>query len=245
VFYIPRLQLDNSHSYITLFRMYTLAVIFIVLFAVVNVATLAFLVFQSAIQEWGNRCFQDTEYIRPVLKKHFRKTKANDLHIVSRSFQKMLQIELYREIQKILDGKKIVHVAAIETYNTTRLSDWISTPYDREFTPLKYIEVDIGEEKHIRCLNNVFYLWHEGSVPMALLLIQEGTPQMLHVDIAVPKKYQECSEIEQIMKRLEEACKDCESYKPKLFRLKPRNKMFAHLKQRLKFTIYRKFHVNN
>ena len=196
--------------------MYTLIVIFIILYAVANTATLLFLVFQSAIQEWGVRCYQETEYVRPVLKKHFRKTKANDLYIVSRSFQKILQIELHREIQKVLDGKKIVRASAVEIYNTNRLSDWISTPYQREFTPLKYIEVDIGEEKPIHCLNNAFYLWHEGSVPMALLLIQEGTPPMLHVDIAVPKKYQSGPEIERIMKRLDEACKNCESYKHKI-----------------------------
>jgi SpoVK/Ycf46/Vps4 family AAA+-type ATPase len=179
------------------------------------VATLVFLVFQSAIQQWGNSFFQKTEYISPILKKHFHKAKADDLYIVSRSFQKMLQIELYREIQKFFDGKKIVRVAAIEMFNSNRLNEFLVENH-REFIPLKYNEVDIGEEKPIRCLNNVFYLWHEGSIPMALLLIQDGIPPMLRVEIAVPQSCSKGLKIEQIMKRLEEACKKCESYRHKI-----------------------------
>ena len=140
----------------------------------------------------------------------------DDLYIVSRSFQKMLQIELYREVQKILDGKKVVRASAVEIYhNGSRFNDCLTENY-REFMPLKHIEVDIGDEKPIRCLNNVLYLWHEGSVPIGLLLLLEGSPPMLHVDIAVPKKFQTGQEIEQIMMRFEEACKNCESYKHKI-----------------------------
>jgi SpoVK/Ycf46/Vps4 family AAA+-type ATPase len=130
----------------------------------------------------------------------------------------MLQIELYREIQKFFEGKKVFRAAAIETYHSNRLNEFL-TDNHREFIPLKYNEVDIGEEKPIRCLNNAFYLWHEGSIPMALLLIQQGSPPMLYIDIAIPKSCQAGPEIEQIMKRLEDACKGCESYKHKTISL--------------------------
>jgi len=196
--------------------MYILALIFVILFSVfIGVHAV-----HPSINEWVGSRLRSAQYIVPILKKHFRKIKPDDVYIVSRSFQKILQIELYREVQKFLDGKIVIRAAAIERYShgTNRLNDCLTNHY-REFIPLKYNEVGIGEEKPIRCLNNVFYLWNEGSVPMALLLIQDGSPPMLHVDIAVPKNSQTGPEIEQMMKRLEEACKDCESYRHKILSL--------------------------
>ena len=197
--------------------MYTLAVIFVIFFVIVNVLTIAFLVFQEMIQDWVRKRFirHAQSYVRPALRKHFRCEKDSDLYIVSRSFQKMTQIELYREIQHFLEGKNVVRTSAIEPYGIPSLNDCL-VDENREFMPLKYNEVNIGEEKPIRCLNNVLYLWHEDTVPMALLLIQYGTPPMLHVDIAIPKKCQTGPEIEQIMRRLEESIKGCESYRHKI-----------------------------
>jgi DNA replication protein DnaC len=190
---------------------YILALVFVLLFALF----IGVHIFQSKLQEWIADYLRNAQYIRPVFKKHFRSIKADDLYIVSRSFQPMLLIELYREVQKILKGKTILSTSAIETYHSNNRLNDILVYSAREFTPLQHVEIDIGDEKQIRCLNNVFYLWREGSVPMALLLLQEGSPQMLHVDIAVPKSCQNGQEIDQIMKRLEEACKNCESYKYK------------------------------
>jgi len=200
--------------------MYTLALIFVILFVLyvfINALTIVFLVFQEVIQDWVRKHFirNAQSYVQPALKKHFRCEKDGDLYIVSRSFQKMTQIELYREIQRFLEEKKIVRTSAIETYGIPSLNNCL-VDENREFMPLKYNEIDIGEEKPIRCLNNVIYLWHEDAVPMALLLTQSGSPPMLHIDIAVPKKCQAGPEIEQIMKRLEEAIKGCESYRHKV-----------------------------
>ena len=198
--------------------MFTLAVLFVILFTLFSCANVVLWVFQNVIHEWVNHRFvmKAQLYVKPALQKHLRSVKDEDLYIVSRSFQKMTQIELYREIQHFLEGKKIVRTGAIETgYRNDRLNNCLVDNH-REWLPLKYNEVDIGEEKPIRCLNNVLYLWHEDSIPMALLLNQDGSPPMLHVDIAVPKKYQTGPEIEQIMKRLEEAIKGCESYRHKV-----------------------------
>jgi len=198
--------------------MYTLVLVFVIFFTIFSCINVVLWIFQNVIHEWvSNRLVQTAQsYIKPALKKHFFGAKDDDLYIVSRSFQKMTQIELYREIQLLLEGKKIVRTGAIETgYSANRLNNCLVDTH-REWMPLKYNEVDIGEEKPIRCLNNVLYLWFEGSIPMALLLIQDGSPPMLHVDIAVPKKYETGTEIEQIMKRLEEAIKGCESYRHKV-----------------------------
>ncbi|MDR3182279.1 MAG: AAA family ATPase [Planctomycetaceae bacterium] len=196
--------------------MFVLALIFVILFAVFVTVD----IFRPVIQEWMTSRFVQSaqSYVKPALKKHFLGIEADDLYIVSRSFQKMVQIELYREIQNFLKGKDVIRSGAIESqFHSNRLNDCLMDSR-REFMPLKYNEVDIGEEKPIRCLNNVLYLWYEGSVPMALLLIEDGSQQvqMLYVDIAVPKNCQAGPEIEQIMKRLEEAIKGCESYKRKI-----------------------------
>ena len=198
--------------------MYTLVLVFVILFAVYLIVFIGYCLFQNVILGWVNNRFVQTaqSYIKPALQKHLRSVKDEDLYVVSRSFQKMTQIELYREIQHFLEEKKIVRTGAIETgYSNNRLNNCLVDTH-REWMPLKYNEVDIGEEKPIRCLNNVLYLWHEGSIPMALLLIQDGSPPMLHVDIVVPKKYETGTEIEQIMKRLEEAIKGCTSYRHKV-----------------------------
>jgi len=201
--------------------MYTLFLIFIILFTVFNVVYVGVSIFQSIVNEWVERCFVQSahSYVRAALKKHLGSVEAEDLYVVSRSFQIMVRIELYRAVQKFLVGKKIIRVSAIETYGNRRLNDCLSYR-NREFMPLKYIEVDIGDEKPIRCLNNVLYLWYEDSIPMALLLIQDdATPPMFYVDVAVPKASQAEPKIEQIMKRLEEAVKDCESYRHKVLSL--------------------------
>ena len=139
--------------------MYTLALIFIILFAVYVVSMIVFLTFSTVIQEWVGSWLRNAQYIRPVLEKHFRSIEADDLYIVSRSFQKMQQIELYREIQKILVGKTVVRSAGIVLYgHSSRLNEWLSTDHYREFAPLKYVEADIGEEKQSRSLDNAFYL---------------------------------------------------------------------------------------
>lgn len=194
--------------------MYTLALIFVILFAIY----IGIFALQNVLHDWVNKCIllNDQSHVKPALQEHFRSDQYDDLYVVSRSFQKMTQIELYQEIQHFLEGKKVVRTGAIQTgYPGGDRLDNCFTDY-REWVPLKYSEVDIGEEKPIRCLNNALYLWYEGSIPMALLLVQSGSPPMLHVDIAVPKKYETGPEIEQIMKRLEEAIKDCESYKHKV-----------------------------
>jgi len=198
--------------------MYTLALIFVILFTIFSCANVALWVFQNVVHERVNKCFAQNAqtHIMPALQKHFHNVKDDDLLIVSRSFQKMTQIELYREIQHCLEGKKVIRTGAIDTgYSSDRLDNCLVYEH-RVWVPLKYSEVDIGEEKPIRCLNNVLYLWYEGSIPMALLLIQSGSSPMLHVDIAVPKKYERGPEIEQIMRRLEEAIKGCESYRYKV-----------------------------
>ena len=198
--------------------MYTLLLIYVLLFVLFNLINVVIWIFQNIIHEWVSKRYVMTSqtYVQPALKNHFHSVDADDLYLVSRSFQKMTQVELYREIQHFLEGKRVVRTAAIDTgYRSDRLANCLVDSH-REFIPLKYNEIEIGEEKPIRCLNNVLYLWHEGSVPMALLLGQSGTPPMLHVDIAVPKKWQAGPEIEQIMKRLEEAIKGCESYRHKI-----------------------------
>ncbi|MDR0871421.1 MAG: ATP-binding protein [Planctomycetaceae bacterium] len=194
--------------------MFVLFLLFDIFFAVYLVCC----IFRPVIQEWVVARFVQgaQSYVKPALKKHFDGADADALYIVSRSFQKMVQIELYREIEKFLEGKKVIRASAIETqFRSNRLNDCLADNH-REFMPLKYNEIDIGEEKPIRCLNNVVYLWYEGDVPMALLLIQDGSPPMLSVDIAVPKHCQAGTEIEEIMKRLEEAIKGSESYKHKI-----------------------------
>jgi AAA+ superfamily predicted ATPase len=200
--------------------MYELALIFVILFVVINIAEMGVIIFASPLQDWAASRLRSAQFVKPALKKHFRSIKPDDVYIVSRSFQKMMQIELYREIQKFLEGKTVIRAGAIEMYhnNLDRFNDCL-TRHHREFEALKYIEVDIGEEKPIRCLDNVLYLWREGSVPMALLLIRDASQPMMHVEIAVPTRYQSGPEIEQIMKRLEEACKNCETYRHKIVSL--------------------------
>ncbi|MCL2743298.1 MAG: ATP-binding protein [Planctomycetaceae bacterium] len=200
--------------------MFALALIFVILFAVYIVIH----VFDANINNWFcRRYFYPHTYVKDTLRRHFGSIEPDDMYIVSRSFQKMMQIELYREIQKFLKGKVIVRKGAIELYNDNRLNDCLTTN-NREFEAVKYIELDIGEEKPVRCLDNVLYLWREGQIPMALLLISSGSPPMMHVDIAVPKKYRTGPEIEQIMNRLENAIKDCESYRHKIISFESRER---------------------
>ena len=204
--------------------MYTLFLIFVLIFTIAEIVRIGVYIFQPVAHEWVDRRFiQSTRsYVRATLKKHLRSVEADDLYVVSRSFQIVVQIELYRAVQKFLEGKQVIRTAAIETYDSRRLNDCL-TDRHREFIPLKYIEVDIGDEKSARCLNNVLYLWYEDSIPMALLLIQSDAspsmPPMLHVDIAVPKSCPAEPKIEQMMKRLEEAVKACESYRHKVLSL--------------------------
>lgn len=193
-----------------------LFLIFIILFAVSIVVH----AMQPSINEWVSDRRRNARYIRPALRKHFCDAEPNDVYIVSRSFQIMAQIELYQGIQKYFAGKQVIRADAVETYGSPRLNDCFSD-FNREFEPLKYSEVDIGEEKPVRCLNNVLYFWHEGSVPMALMLIQGGSPPMLHVDVAVLRKYAEGPEVEQVMKWLDDAVKGCESYRCKVISLVP------------------------
>jgi SpoVK/Ycf46/Vps4 family AAA+-type ATPase len=199
--------------------MYELVLIFIIIFAIAHAISIGTWIFATPIQEWAANRFRNTQFIKSALKKHFRNIKPDDVFIVSRSFQKIQQIELYREIQKLLDGKAVMSPGAIYLYSCDNRLNNCLADNNREFEPLKYIEVDIGDEKPIRSLDNVLYLWREGSVPMALLLVRDVSQPIMHVDIAVPKRFQSGPEIDQIMKRLEESCKNCESYRHKIVSL--------------------------
>ena len=64
--------------------MFTLAVLFVILFTLFSCANVVLWVFQNIIHEWVNHHFvmKAQLYVKPALQKHLRSVKDEDLSIV-------------------------------------------------------------------------------------------------------------------------------------------------------------------
>jgi len=166
------------------------------------------------------------QIVAPVLVAHFGNIASGDLLILSREFPKRVHVELDHELHSLLAEKQIAcsHGLELEYYEVVRMNEClVQSRREVRLVPFTYKGIDIGEEEPVRCVNNGIWLWKEKGFPMALLFAASGTqphvPKGFAVDIAVPKDTGAVAEAERILKQLEQAVKECATYRHKVLSL--------------------------
>ena len=166
------------------------------------------------------------QLVAPALAGHFGNMSTGDLLILTREFPKRVHVELHDRLHSLLTNKQIVcsHGLELGYLEIIRMNDCLVQSSHRHvrLVPFTYKEIDIGEEEPVRCVKNGIWLWNENESPMALLLGAIGTPHDpsgLVIDIAVPKNSEAVAEAERILKQLEQAVKECATYRRKVLSL--------------------------
>jgi ATP-dependent 26S proteasome regulatory subunit len=163
------------------------------------------------------------EYVASELRQHFGNIEPSDVFIVSRQFPCRIQIELYREIEKILATKKIIRVGGlVSEYGSIQISECLVEKNIR-LIPLEYIEVDIGEANPVQCVKRGFWLWKETKSPIALLFMPCEGKWEISISMIVFNNKEAISEAEQIMQQLEYSVKRGSVYRHKILSLETEN----------------------
>ncbi|MDR1483302.1 MAG: ATP-binding protein, partial [Planctomycetaceae bacterium] len=171
--------------------------------------------------------------ITPILIKHFGEITADKIVIISREFPKRVHVELYNELKKIFSEKSDLISNGLDTefYEPIRMNDCLVQHQHKRIraVPFVFKEIDIGDEQPVRCAINGIWLWKSDHIPMSLLFSCDSPrePKGFTVDIAVPQNSDAINEAEQILKQLEQAVKNCSSYRYKVLSLEQQNNNYS------------------
>ena len=170
--------------------------------------------------------FSSDPVVAPVLAGHFGNVPASNLVVISREFPKRVHVELHRELHALFREKNIIRANGLATdfYAVIKMNEClIPSPQQQvRLVPFVFAEIDIGEEEALQCVSNGLWLWKEQKHAIALLFAPSGMPhdsKGLRIDIAVPQNPTATAEAESIMKRLEQAVKNCPTYRHKVLSL--------------------------
>jgi ATPase family protein associated with various cellular activities (AAA) len=127
-----------------------------------------------------------------ALKKHFGKTRLQDLVTSSRTFPIAARVDTQFALDKLLSGPgvKLYGVHRQYSHDTLTFANLLQNAHDPALiSPLQYEEVDIGDVAPARCLRQGLWLSLSGNAPFAVLMScaqNFGRTLGGHLEIAVP-----------------------------------------------------------
>ena len=146
--------------------------------------------------------------------------------VTEREFPARVRVDLHRSIDRLFERCTIKHVCGIRLHDNmmfgVNLTELLAYSTNASAVPLGYEEVDVGEEKPIRCLRNGLWLLESAGVKVAVVLSQVfgfNEPPRVRFDVATENNRAGAAFAESFFSALEEAVRKAESYRGKVLSL--------------------------
>jgi len=156
------------------------------------------------------------------LKSHFRPIDLQTLLVSERKFPHRVRVDLQRAVDQIIGSTasaSFVCGVPISVYQEISTSDLMSSRLRPE--PLRYEDINIGEEEPVRCLRTGLWLLLDGAVKYSVLLVPTyrcGDAEGIKIEVAAPKT-QATQLANDFFTRLESAVRAAASYRGKILSL--------------------------
>ncbi len=171
-----------------------------------------------------------SQMISVLIRKHFQPTRLEEISISERQFPFRVRADLQRAIDRVFQsGVTINRFSGVQDnhfHNGVTLSDCIvpSNPItDTLSVPPQYEEVNIGEERPVRCLKNGLWLLEQGLTKFVVLLapVEQGygTAFAMRFQVATVNDQAGIRVAQMFFKNLEESVLRAESYRGKILSL--------------------------
>jgi cell division protease FtsH len=163
-----------------------------------------------------------------LLQAHFAPTPPEDLALTERQFPHRVRADLQRAVDGLFGGAATVSffcgISKRNDYDGVKFTELlIRDRHDPvQAVPPLYEEIDIGEDRPIRCLRNGLWLLESAGTRFAVYLEQRsqcGTMQGVRVQVAATGDPQGSRATRDFFGHLEETVRKAESYRGKILSL--------------------------
>jgi cell division protease FtsH len=166
----------------------------------------------------------DRQWVIPsLLQSHFAPVSLADLRISQRSFPLHIRVDVQRTLERLFEDLEVVRLTGVRKESAffgvdfSDLTTEDSTP--AVATAPQYEDVDVGDQRPIRCLKNGLWLLKRGQLPCALLMTQVADPcgpGSLRMEWATLDDAEGAAATEEIFRRLEQTLADASCYRGKV-----------------------------
>ena len=160
------------------------------------------------------------------LRRHFGKTRLQDLVTASRKFPLAARVDVQVALEKLFGERpdhRLVGVHTQHHHETMTIAHLMGNDhYPVVIGPLQHEEIDIGEAMPARCLRHGLWLAREKKLPFALLMSRSMRVMQAsgtHIEVAVPPGEQGAALSRILLDRLESLVKSTASYRGKVISL--------------------------
>ena len=162
--------------------------------------------------------------MKRLLRRHFRTKRLENLEITGRKFHARIRADLQRAIDQFFISGTTVNLACginqPAFFSAVTFSDLLAEAYRAPPIAVEYEDVDIGEEKPIRCAVRGLWLLTNHGRKYAVLMspaIMPGEGPTLHVQVAAERGDNEFAE--RLFAAMEKAVHEAASYRGKVLSL--------------------------
>ncbi|HET7730706.1 MAG TPA: ATP-dependent Clp protease adaptor ClpS [Usitatibacter sp.] len=161
-------------------------------------------------------------HVHELLEWHFAGIPKEDLASSNRSFPERVRADLQRAADGIFarEAVKAVGLHGGYDYEQTTITTLLQRDRNaRTIGPLRYHDVDIGEDEPVACLENALWLMKLDGLPIAVLLCRQRQMQgtaTINVEIATRAGDTGRQAIEGFFRKLEQAVQRAGSYRGKV-----------------------------
>jgi hypothetical protein len=167
-------------------------------------------------------------WLRAPLENHFRPTTFDDLAVAERRFPARVRADLQRALDRLFAGAALARFcgvrkehAAFEGINFSGLLADAHNP--AVAVPPEFEDVDVGEDRPVRCLKNGLWLLRQGGTASVVLMAPAGRypgeAAGILLQVATPNIPEGARLAEGFFRQLEEAVRRAESYRGKVLSL--------------------------
>jgi hypothetical protein len=171
--------------------------------------------------------------IYPLLQAHFQPTPLDALVVTERSFPARMRADLQRATEALCREMKVCHFAAVRSGLVAHLPVAANVPVALAdllmaegqgaavAAPPQYEDVDVGEERPVRCLKSGLWLLDIDGTRLAVVMQPSAAPGQLLVSFQVAAGNDEAGTraTQRLFRLLEEAVRQAPSYRGKVLSL--------------------------
>jgi hypothetical protein len=166
--------------------------------------------------------------VQSVLEGHFAPRALAELTVIGRVFPLRVRADLQRELEAFAQGARVERfLGAKQQYSgmgglefAALMSETPWGPRQAFVGPPQYDEVDVGDERPVRCLTNGIWLLRDGDARWAVLAAtaeRHGQENGVRIEVATPPGRHDLAE--KLFARLEAGVAEARSYRGKVLSL--------------------------
>jgi hypothetical protein len=180
---------------------------------------------------WRHLVHPPLNLVHPLIQAHFRPLPLDRLSLTERRFPHRVRADLQRAVDGLLGGRMEVlgSYGLFKHYNNEGIDFaelLILSGHDpAQAVPPLHEEIDIGEDRPVRCLKNGLWLLESDGTRLAVLLERYapyGQVQGMRFQVAAPNDPAGAGVVHRFFEDLEEAVKQAGSYRGKVLSLEAR-----------------------